>query len=203
MTTNSCTRPPAKWATGFLAMLPEIESRLRYSFRDLSPELRDDSTEDGIVHCLLSYVRLFEQERVDRVTPASLTRFATLHLRSGRHAGCRLNSKDPLSRYSQYRTGIKVVQLSVSEPGDDVWINDMVDSRQAPVAEQVAIKLDFVAWLGSLCRRTRNIAADLAQGFSTSEVSQKYGVTSSRIAQMRRELKVSWQKFQGEPAAAC
>jgi hypothetical protein len=70
------------------------------------------------------------------------------------------------------------------------------------VLDLVAAKLDVAAWLKTLCRRTRRIAADLAKRFTTSEVARKYGVTAARISQLRQELKGSWSEFQHEPALA-
>jgi hypothetical protein len=186
------------WQSDFVAMLPEIEHRLRRAFRDLTAEAREDSTEDGIIHCLLTYLRLFEQGRVASVKPASLAWYAVLQVRKGRQAGCRMNSKEPLSRYAQLRNGITVVRLHGCDPSDQTWINDIIDSRRMSIADQVAARLDITAWIGSLCRRTRNIATDLAKGFSTSEVARKYRLSAGRIAQVRRELKSSWQQFQGE-----
>jgi len=186
------------WQSGYLAMLPEIEPRLRNYFRDLNPEARDDSTEDGIVHSMLAYARLFERGRSKAVTPSNLAWFGMLQVRKGRQACCRMNSKEPLSRYAQLANGISVMRLHDGNLSDDTWINDIVDDRRSSIPDQVATRLDTSAWLASLCRRTRNIATDLAKGFSTSEVARKYCLSAGRIAQMRRELHQSWSRFQGD-----
>ena len=191
-------RRPATWQAGFVAMLPALERFLRITFRDLSAEAQTDAIENAIVNCLLAYARLFEQGRAEAATASSLARYAALHTRRGRLACCRMNSKEPLSRYAQLGKGFRVEPLYHRNPDDDIWINDAIDTRQASVADRVAIKLDFMAWLGSLCRRTRRIAVDLARGFSTSEVARKYGVTPGRVSQLRRELHNGWCQFQGE-----
>ncbi len=56
--------------------------------------------------------------------------------------------------------------------------------------------------LATLTKRMKEIARDLAFGFSTSEVAKKHGVTAGRISQMRRMLEESWLIFQGEVVAA-
>ena len=61
-------------------MLPEIERLLRTSFRNLASDARADACEEGVVHCLLSYVRLFEQGRAEVATPSSLAWFANSRL---------------------------------------------------------------------------------------------------------------------------
>ena len=43
------------WQTSFVAMLPEIQQRLRRAFRHLDAEAREDAVEEGVVHSLLSY----------------------------------------------------------------------------------------------------------------------------------------------------
>ena len=48
----------------------------------------------------------------------------------------------------------------------------------------------------------KQIARDLAYGFSTSEVAEKHGVTAGRISQLRRTLEESWAAFQQEAAPA-
>jgi hypothetical protein len=48
----------------------------------------------------------------------------------------------------------------------------------------------------------KEIAKDLACGFTTSEVAVKYGVTAGRISQLRRTLEASWAAFQQEAAPA-
>ena len=51
------------WQSNFVAMLPEIEQKLRLAFCRLDPEAREDAIEEGVVHSLLAYVRLVEQDR--------------------------------------------------------------------------------------------------------------------------------------------
>ena len=131
---------PTGWQASFIEILPEIEQRLQHAFRDLTAEARDDSIEDGIVNCLMTYVRLFEQGRVASVTPASLSWYAVLQVRKGRQAGCPMNSKEPLSRYAQLSRKIKVVRLQSCDPSDETWINDIIDSRRMSIADQVAAR---------------------------------------------------------------
>jgi hypothetical protein len=186
------------WQSKFAAFLPEIESRLRYWFRDLDAEAREEAVDDGVVYCVLSFAGLCEKGREHHATPGTLAWFAMLQIRNGRECGCRLNSKDVCSRYAQLRREISVVPLQHRDPDDDRWVTDVIDGRKTPILDQVAARLDIIAWLSSLRRRTKSIATDLAKGFSTSEVAHKHRLSASRIAQMRRELKASWQQFQGE-----
>jgi len=197
---KDCPPEAAAWQTGFVALLPDIQRRLRQAFRHRDAEARAEAVADGTLLCLLAYLRLYQQGRTDQVTPSSLAGYAARQLRSGRTAGSRLNSQEPLSWYAQCRRGIHIEPLPADDSRDRNWIDAMVQDRRSTVLDQVAARLDVAAWLATLCRRTREMAADLAIGGTTSEVARKYGLTAGRISQLRRELKASWGEFQHESA---
>jgi hypothetical protein len=177
------------WQSSFVAMLPAIQQRLLRAFRHLDADSREDSIEEGVVHSLISYCRLHDQGRADAVTPSTRAWFAALQVKRGRPAAGRMNSKEPLSRYAQLGNGIQI------EPTHGKWIDAMVEDKRATVADQVAAKMDVGAWFATLTKRTKQIARDLAFGFSTSEVARKHGVTAGRISQVRRMLEESWAAF--------
>ena len=184
------------WQTRFVTMLPEIQQRLRQAFRHLDAEAREDSIEEAIVHSLLSYSRLHERGRAESASPSSLAWYATLQVKRGRLAGSRMNGKEPLSRYAQLGNGIRIEQMQGN------WIDAMVEDKRASVTDQVAAKMDVGAWFATLTKRMKEIAKDLAFGFTTSEVAMKYGVSSGRVSQLRRTLEESWAAFQQEAAPA-
>src|SRR3979490_142023 len=124
------------WQPSFVAMLPEIEQKLGLAFCRLDPEAREDAIEEGVVHCLLAYIRLHDQGRAEVATPSSLAWYSSLAGKRGRPAAGRMNGKDPLSRYSQLGRGIQVERLHSN------WIDAFVQDKRAPVADQVAAKMD-------------------------------------------------------------
>ena len=176
-------REDTDWQTTFLTMLPELEKRLRGAFRFLDPEAREESLREAIAHSLFAYVRLHEQGRADAATPSSLAWYSSRQVKRGRPAAGRMNGKEPLSRYAQLGNGIQIERLQSN------WIDTLVEDKRAPVADQVAAKLDVGAWFATLTQRMRQIAKDLAFGCSTSEVARKHGVTAGRISQLRRNWK--------------
>src|SRR4051794_1476345 len=182
------------WQSNFVAMLPEIEQKLRLAFCRLNPEAREDAIEESVVHSLLAYVGLAEQGRAEVATASSLAWYSSRHVRRGRPAGGRMNGKEPLSRYGQISNDIEVERQTGN------WIDVMVEDKRAAVADQVAAKMDVGAWWGTLTTRMKEIAKDLAFGCSTSEVAKKHGVTAGRISQLRRVLEKSWAAFQQEAA---
>jgi len=146
------------WQPTFIAMLPEIEQKLRLAFCRLDPEAREDAIEEGVVHALLAYVRLDEQGRAEVATASSLAWYSSRHVRRGRPAGSRMNGKEPLSRYGQISNDIEVE----CQPSN--WIDAMVEDKRAAVADQVAAKMDVGAWWGTLTKRMKEIAKDLRSG---------------------------------------
>ena len=107
-----------------------------------------------------------------------------------------MNAKEPLSRYGRISNDIEIER----QPGD--WIDTLVADKRAPIADQVAAKMDVGAWFATLTKRMKEIAKDLAFGCSTSEVAKKHGLTAGRISQLRRVLEESWAAFQQGAAPA-
>jgi hypothetical protein len=189
-------RNETTWQSTFVAMLPEIEQKLRLAFCRLDPEAREDAIEEGVIHSLLVYVRLVEQGRAEAATALSLAWYSSRQVKRGRLAAGRMNGKEPLSRYGQISNNIKVER----QPSN--WIDAIVQDKRAAVFDLVAAKMDVGAWFDTLTQRMKEIAKDLAFGCSTSEVAEKHGVTAGRISQLRRLLEESWLVFQQEAASA-
>ena len=189
-------RNETSWQTNFVGMLPEIEQRLRRAFRQLDPASKDEAIGEGVLHALLAYSRLHEQRREQVATPASLAFYSARAVRRGRPAAGKMNGQDVLSRYAQVGHNIQV------DHSKGEWIEALVEDKRASVPDQVSVRLDFASWFATLTMRMKEIAKDLAFGCSTAEVARKYGLTASRISQMRRLLEESWLVFQQELAAA-
>jgi RNA polymerase sigma factor (sigma-70 family) len=185
------------WQAKFLELLPGIKRQLRFAYRRLAPEARDEAVQEGIANCLQAFQRLHEQGRGERAFASSLARFAIRQINSGRQVGCPLNVLDPMSRYAQRAKGIRVEQFKQHQTESGRWVSAIVEDRRARIPDQVAMRIDFPSWMKTLTRRDRAIAKDLALGNSTREVARKYGVSPGRISQMRRELHDSWHDFQG------
>jgi DNA-binding CsgD family transcriptional regulator len=190
----------SQWQESFVAMLPEIQQRLRRAFRNLDAASRDEAVAEAVVHCLLAYARLHERGRAEVATASTLAFYAARQVRRGRPAAGRMNGKEPLSRYARVKKGFQIERLHNYNARQDRWIDMLVEDKRASVADQVAAKLDVGAWFGTLTQRMKQIARDLAYGFSTSEVAKKHGVTPGRISQLRRALEESWATFQQEAA---
>lgn len=192
MTEKICAQDSTTWQSQFVAMLSELEQRLKSKFRDLDPASKEEAVSEGIAHALMAYVRLHEQGRSEVASARSLACYSAKQVKSGRPAIGRMNRNEPLSLYAQLLSGIQV-DRSFGE-----WIDCLVEDKRASVPDQVAAKLDVRAWWNTLTNRMKEIAGDLAIGSSTKEVAVKHKVTAGRVSQWRRLLLDSWNAYQGE-----
>lgn len=190
------------WHPGFLALLPDIRRQVRFAFRRLAPERREDAVQEAIANALVAYVRLFELGKTDVAYATPLAKYAVKQVCDGRQVGCQLNSHDVLSPYAQRKQGFSVARLLRADESEGTWKEILVEDSRCTPAELAASRLDFDAWLRQLPRHKRRIASTLAAGETTSEAAKKFGVTPGRVSQVRRELAASWNDFHGEAAIA-
>jgi len=109
---------------------------------------------------------------------------------------------DVTSPVCRYERGVHVKSLDKYNAATDAWREVLVENKRSGPADTSAARLDTSAWLRSLPRRNRKIAKVLATGETTNGVARKFGVSAGRISQLRRELEMSWEKFQGDLVAA-
>src|SRR5262245_12590465 len=64
------------WQSSFVTMLPEVQRRLRRAFRHLDSASREESIAEGVVHCLLSFARLYDQGRAEAASASTLAWYA-------------------------------------------------------------------------------------------------------------------------------
>ncbi len=188
-----------RWHKVFLAMLPAIVKYAKFSFRHMRPEARSEMVQEVVANSLKAFVRLVQLGKTGIAFPTVLARYGVRQVRDGRKVGASLNVHDVLSPYCQDRKGVTVERLDRFDEQEGRWEEALViDTRNAPVAEIVAFRLDFADWLKSLNRRDRRIAEFLSLGNRTHDAADKFKVSEGRISQLRRELAESWQQFIGD-----
>jgi hypothetical protein len=187
-----------RWHAQFLTFLPIIIGCARKAFADRDPESREDLVEEVVVNALIAFKRLYDKGKVDVAYPSVLALYGIRQVKDHRRAGCRLNIREVLSEYAQQRKGFKVERLDRFDKREKAWIEILVEDRRSGPAEIVASRLDFAAWLRSLSKRDRRMAVTLASGETTGETAKQFGVSPSRISQVRRELQQSWNHFVSE-----
>ncbi len=183
------------WHAGYLKLLPAIRSQLRFAFRYLATEARQEAIQEGLASTLVAYRRLVQQGRAEIARPSPLANYAVRQFFAGRLTGNRLNVRDLTSTAGRLRHGFTIERLDRWDDRDECWQEVLVEDRSCTPAELAASRIDFAAWLATLSARDRKIAKLLASGHSTSEVSEATGLSWARISQKRRELKDSWDQF--------
>lgn len=190
------------WHEHFLRMLPLIRKEAHTAFRSLDPEARHEAVQEVVANCLVVYARLRELGKSDVAYATPLAHYAIRQVRAGRRVGATLNIRDVSSHHCQWKKGIRLERLDRYDQEDESWLEVLVADRHATPADVAATRIDFGAWLHVLTGRLRRMAKVLATGESTTEAAKKFAVSPSRISQIRKELRQSWEAFQGETVTA-
>ena len=179
----------------FTEILPTILRALRFEFRKLDEEKREDAIHEAVANCFVAYRRLVDKGRGSIIFPSVLARFAASQVRDGRLVGSSMNIKDVSSRYAQQRRGFVLQSLDQYDDKRQEWREAVINDTKTPVFQQVSFRIDFPAWLKRLTARNREIALALAKGCTTSWVATKFKLSPARVSQLRHELRNSWREF--------
>ena len=192
-------RHTPRWHVAFIDMLPEITRYAKSSFRDLDPEAREDLAQETVANCLVSFVRLVERGKQSAASARTLAMFAVRQIKDGRRVGKRSSVKDVYDIHARAKGGYQLCHIGSSRDQCVDWRSQLIENKRTSPADLAAFKLDFNAWLPSLSRRDRRVAEDLAMGERTGDVANKFGVSPSRVSQLRRQLQESWEQFIEDP----
>jgi FixJ family two-component response regulator len=80
----------------------------------------------------------------------------------------------------------------------DEYEEMLADNRVTGVADQVAFRLDFKAWLRRLTSRERKIIKAMIREERTKDIAQEFGLSEGRISQLRRQFEECWRAFVGD-----
>jgi len=75
----------------FTEILPAIVKALRFEFRKLDDEKREDAIHEAVANCFVAYRRLIDQGRGSLIYPSVLAGFAARQVRDGRMVGGSMN----------------------------------------------------------------------------------------------------------------
>ena len=179
-------------------VLPVVQQHAGYTFRMLDPESREEAIAHAVAASWAGYGRLMEEGR-HTSTPASMIAFyAVRQVKARRPVGSSANSQDVASPSAQWRHGFRVLPLEALTDDCHGCDDGFGYHKRVTPADLVASRLDFRSWLAQLGRHRRQVAEYLANGYSTNEAAERFGVTAGRISQMRREFRENWQRFEGE-----
>jgi hypothetical protein len=184
----------------FLLILPRIELHARIFFRHIKCKVEQQEAIAEVVALSWKWVvRLTQRGKDVQSFVSAIASFAAKAVKSGRRLCGQEKAKDVLSPRAQQRRGFSVGKLpDFSSLSSNPLMEALIDNTQTPPDEQAAFRIDFPVWLATFSERQRRIIEDLMAGERTLDVSQKYGISSARISQLRREFQQDWQIFCGD-----
>lgn len=196
-------RPIRVLQIAFLKILPRIEAHARICFRHLRcPHRRADAVAECIGLCWKWFLRLAQRGKDGSEFASMLATYAVKQVRSGRRLTGQAKSKDAMNPNAQRQKGFTVGKLpDRSTLTGNPLAEALRDNTRSEVPDQVAFRLDFPAWLGTHSERNRRIAQAMMLGLATKELAKRFGISPSRVSQLRLEFHDDWQHFNGEGAA--
>jgi hypothetical protein len=195
------TRQPS-WHAVFLRLVPRIRQHAQIRFRHANPADREEAVQEVVARSLIQFLRLLELGKEHLIFAGPLARYAISQVRGGRRVGGKLNIRDVSSPYCRARKDVRLDSLQRFEQASGQWQEILVEDRGATPADIAATRIDVREWLQTLPRRSRRLAERLATGESTSGAAKMFGISRSRVSQLRRELHCAWNTFQGETSSA-
>jgi hypothetical protein len=189
----------------FLAILPRLEKHGKVYFRDLkSPERKDEAISEMLALAWSWFIRLAERGKDASQFASVLATFAARAVRSGRRLCGQEKAKDVLSPVAQQRHGFSVSPLPVASSSEgNIFDEALVDNMTTPIIDQVQFRLDFPRWRASRSARDRSLIDDLMVGERPFRVSQKYGLSRSRVSELRRQMCEDWTNFAEGASRLC
>ncbi|MFO0825306.1 MAG: hypothetical protein U0792_19655 [Gemmataceae bacterium] len=192
----------------FEELLPKLTRYFGSVFRFVRCEAtRNDFIAEGVALAWKWYVRLKQQGKEPAEFVTTLARYAARAVRSGRTVCGQQKSKDVLSLTARIKYGIGVVQFASRIPTEEkrrpapipdenlIYEQHVTDDTLTPIPDQVAFRLDWSVFLGTLTPRDRNIAAFLALGHQATEAAHEFNLSLGRISQVRKDWQRRWCEF--------
>jgi hypothetical protein len=187
-----------RWQTNFLSVLPTVHHHARICFRRLPQFARQEAIASTIARAFVDYGILARQRKLSRAYPTSLAEFAVRRIRAGRTVGGSQNARDLLNHDPHCR---HIQSLTPNNSSDGTWRELVLANRRITPADQAAFNLDFQTWFAQWPPRHQDIINTLAAGHRNCDVALRFKTSRSRISQLRRTYRQSWEQFQGALAA--
>ncbi len=167
-------------------VLPLVQDQARYHFRGLRHRADDyeEALAETAAHAWVGFAAAAAQGKRPELFPHTIAAFAIARTRTGRKVGkCKGHtSKDVFIAAARGKVGLSSI------------LTDMIGNRAA-ILDQVAIRIDFPAWMETLEPRDQELTIHLAAGRSAKSAAKRFGVSPGRVTQLRQQLADSWQSF--------
>jgi hypothetical protein len=194
----------------FISLLPKIQKHAQISFRHLAcADQRADRMAESVALAWKWFLRLDELGKDVNQFPMVFIYLVVKGVRSGRRLAGQERQRDILSKVAQVRNDFLVESLSEeSEPvmettaGRHGSMRRVVkESLQAnthtSIPEQVAFRLDWHQFFRSLPARDRRMIKFLSVGHRPERAALQFGVSRTRVSQLRKKWRRQWRAFRG------
>jgi hypothetical protein len=175
----------------FVALLPELSSRLSVRFRYRNPEARAEAVAEAIGIAWAVYFSA--RKRGKDVTAGNLAHYAGRSVEAGRKlagtATCDALSDTAVSRQ---RIGTHVSLEDIGE-GSSTFCKVFGDRRwKWPVIDYVGPALDMQTFLANCSARDRVILKMKVAGHQQRQIAAKLGISPPAVNQRLRRLESRW-----------
>ncbi len=198
---------------GFLALLPKIQTHAKIRFRGICcPDEKADKIAETVGLAWKWYVRLNERGKDISQFLMTFVCLAAKSVKSDRRVCGSERAKDVLSPRAQKLHNFRVESFAstTSDSNDShrsrprgqqlhpTVKERLSDDSLTPVPDQVAFRLDFPAFCGTLAKRDLRLLEFLALDQNAKAAATKFGLSQGRITQLRQRLRADWNAMHGE-----
>lgn len=185
----------------FFVALPRIARHARFYFRHLKRQHdHDDAVAEAVALAWKWFVRLVQQGKHPEEFVSAIATFAARAVKGGRRLCGQEKAKDVLSRTTQARRGFTVTGFpEFSTLTRHALEEALHDNATTPVPDQVSFRMDFPAWLATRSVRDRELIGELITDERNQDSARRFGISPSRISQLRLAYLADWRLYCGEP----
>lgn len=159
--------------------------------------------------CMVNVVALLNVDDMEKAFQFLVINNKAAAVKSGRRVCGQEKSKDVLSPFAQQKHGFAVEYLpsSTVHPHEqiystvggqhlmDAYEERLHDNTVTPPDEAAAFRIDWPAWLLTRTERDHEIIEQMGRNERTQNLARKFGISPSRISQLRRAFHDDWLTF--------
>ena len=199
----------------FMSLLPKIQKHAQITFRHIPcAHQRADRMAESVALAWKWFLRLDELGKDVNQFPMVFIYLVVKGVRSGRRLAGQERLRDILSKMAQVRNDFWVESLSESsEPVMETMAGPQGSMRRVvkeslqanthtSIPEQVAFRLDWHQFFRSLPARDRRMVKFLSVGHRPERAALQFGVSRTRVSQLRKKWYRQWRAFRGEGVRA-
>ena len=174
----------AEESTKFAGLVPGVSKSIKYKLRWLKVLCVDDRDE-ALADCLALAMVEFQRATRNGYTPTghTLVKYALRQFHAGRRVGQTSHGPEVLARMPNQRA---------------LFFDDVEGDTRSNPADVAAFAIDYAEWHSQLTGAPLQVCDLLADGYRPSDVADVVCLSRARVSQLRGELALSWDDFQGD-----